>query len=222
MEGKTTMKTLIFKYGALIILGMLCILAVVKGLQCVITPKPITIIQPVDTNFATIAHTDYRPQSIPLVEHPQKPKVTLPSNIHESDVANIVVVVKKDSATGKQDTTAIITTHDGTVYVNNDRHGEDHTQSVTIITYEQPILKFGLFPALGVDYVPNGKASPVGSIGFLKILGSVTVPEVSADFYGIGAGVSVKIYEDISAGVVYRWDYQDAKTQIAVKVAFNF
>ena len=216
------MKNFSLKDYALILFIALAILGVIKGLQYITAPKPVVIVQPFDTNFAAIAHTNYRPESIPFIEHPQKPKIQLPSNVNQGDVANIIVVVKKDSSTGRQDTTAIITTHDGTVYVNRDSHGEDHTQSVTIITYVPPILKFGLFPSIGVDYVVNEKLSPVGSIGLLKILGSVTVPEFSADLYGIGAGASVKVYEDISAGVVYRWNYQDAKTQIAVKLAFNF
>ena len=176
-------------------------------------PKVITTTTPIDTaNFHAVDHGTYRPQSVPLIEHPGKPPATLPSNLKPKDIDQVITIVKKPG-----DTTQVIIDKKGNVYVPK-QNGK--VESVNITTYLPPILSFDWYPSFGIDGNFE-KISPVVSIGFCEIYGKLQLPVFSLDIQGIGLGANYKLFDPISLGIIYHSNWNTSK-EIRVFVGYNF
>ena len=167
-------------------------------------PKVITTTIPIDTaNFHSVQQETYRPQSIPLLEHPGKPPAQLPSNLKPKDIDQVITIVKTPG-----DTTQVIIDKKGNVYVPKDG---GKVESVNITTYLSPVIAFDMFPKFGIDGNVE-KISPVVSLGFCEIYGRLQLPVFSLDLYGIGLGTDYKIYDSISLGLMYHDDWSTRKS----------
>ena len=168
---------------------------------------------PRDTSFSQVTHNTYRPPSLPsFVEHRDKPPAKLPDNVKPTDVREVISVAKAPA-----DTTRVIITNDGSVYVDREN---GKVESVVVTQYEPPILDFGLFLKAGVDF-DDTHISPVIEVAPLEILGKIDVPILSLDIDGIGFGMDYQILNPVSVGVMYHIDFRADKS-IRLDVVWDF
>ncbi len=160
-----------------------------------------------DPNFSDVQHSTYRPPSTPF-EH-QKAPAQLPSNVKESDVKEVIIVTKDvptSDSTSRKDTTSVIITKNGDVYVGK-QGGE--VSKVEVITYKPAILQWGIFPALGVT--AGQTISPAVTVSPLLILGKVKLPLLAADYDigkkmpGLGIGTAYRVWK-IDLGIIAHWN----------------
>ena len=167
---------------------------------------------PRDTSFSQVTHNTYRPHSIPIIEKVQTPPAQLPTEIKPKDVKEVIVVTKKPN-----DTTKVIITKKGEVYVSKQGN---KVENVTVTTYEPPILDFGLFLKVGIDF-DDQHISPVIEVTPLEILGKIDIPVLSLDIEGIGAGFDYMVFNPISVGVMYHVDWRADKS-IRLDLVWDF
>ena len=171
-----------------------------------------TVTTSTDPNTAPVVNTNYRPQSIPFVEHPIKPKVKIPTNVKEKDIEKVITIVKTP-----QDSTQIIFTKDGNVHVN--KQG-GRVISVEVTTYLDPIFALGIYPKAGLCG-NDKKISLMVGVSFLEIYGKLHLPVFTLDLQGVGIGADYKLFKPISIGVIYHGAWNTDKT-IRLTLAWNF
>jgi len=196
------------KHIKLVIYGVIILILIGVGFKVYRyfnKPPIVTVTIPNDSTFSPIAETTYRPASIPIIENPKKPKVQLPSNLREKDVAKVITITKK---TDPKDTTNIIIDKDGNYHVSKQGGLVD---KVEITTYLDPILSWDWYVRLGINGNAE-KVSPMVGISFLKIYGRIYLPAFSLDINGIGVGLDYKLFEPVSVGVIYHNSWQTDKS----------
>jgi hypothetical protein len=179
------------------------------------------VVQSKDSGFVSIIKHDYRRASIPFLEHPSKPPVRLPKGMLESDVKNVLIVVKSlrlndSSAHRLIDSTAIITAKDGSIYIDTAQ-----VKSVEMIAYEEPILRFGSFISLGVALSLQQGLHLTLAAAFspLQICGVVQFPLLALDTEGVGAGVAARTHE-ISLGILFHQPFTGDR-QLKLSFTYN-
>lgn len=201
-------KPVVYIFVTLVILG-LCY----KFFPSIIHPDSHSVVlTPQDTTFSKVTQNTYRPASIPFVEKKQPPPARLPNNVKPEDVKEVIQVVKNPN-----DTTRVIITNNGEVYVDRQNGA---VESVTVTTYEPPILDFGYYVKLGIDGNAD-KVSPALGLGFCKVLGYVTLPVFTLDLQGMGVGMDCKVISPLSVGVIYHSAWNTDKS-IRLTVMYNF
>ena len=177
-----------------------------------INPIPVvTIVMPQDTSGTPITHETYRPQSIPLVEHPTKPKVKLPSNLREKDVDRIITVIK-----APHDTTYIVFPKKGDPYVDRE---SGKVLNVTITEYLDPILSWDWYLKIGLSG-NLGQVSPMISMAFLRVYGRVDLPVFGLDLHGINAGIDYAVFDPFNIGIVQHVNW-DLSREIRLILSYN-
>ena len=208
----------IFLFAFLLCLFLGVLFVIFKS--CCYQPQEVTknrIEQPKDTNFAAIVEHNYRPASIPFLEHPMKPPLRLPQGVDQRDVKRILVVaktVRNYDSTTHRDNTAVVELKDGTLYVDK-RNGEVYSADVYV--YQSPVLEFGLFVSIGIT-ASIEKLSPAVSISPIQIYGIIQFPVVIADFYGLGAGAAYR-WSNINIGLLLHSSF---KTASQVKLVLTY
>jgi hypothetical protein len=204
----------VLKYIAIIFVAAVILILALRG--CPQTTTEVTIVTPIDTNFAPITKRDYRPKSIPFIENPKKPPIRLPKDIKEKDVKRAIIVTGKNC----MDTTTLIETKDGNIFV--DKQG-GKVATVEEITYKPPILAFGLTPLAGITISPTeGQLiSPMIGLSFLTWYGCIECPTLCVDLQGVS---SIAFYHigSFNFGVGSRWNYLLDNRQIIGSVCINF
>ncbi len=191
------------KYMAYGIVIILLVGMGIKFYKYINKPPVVTIVMPQDTTGTPITHETYRPQSIPIIEKPKKPKAQLPSNLTEKDVDKIITIVKSPA-----DTTFIVFPKKGEPYVNK-QGGK--VLSVTITEYLPPILAWDWYFKIGLSG-NTGQLSPAVGVSFLRIYGKLDLPVFGIDLYGIGLGLDYQIIEPISLGLTYHSSWTTQKS----------
>jgi hypothetical protein len=216
----------VLKYGAWIVVA---VVALVFGLRIVNLFEgdhsgEHTVFTPADSNFAQVVKKDYRPASTPF-ERPSKPVVKLPKGVSERDVKRLITVTKEtpaDSAgTVHIDTTQIIETFDGQVYVPKE---EGKTTTVQETHYTPPIFAFDLFGSAGITVTRRENkvvVSPLLAIAPLQVLGHVQLPLIGADFEGVAAGAGYR-YDKFMLGLVAHWSGKDLSRSVKLTVHYCF
>jgi hypothetical protein len=197
------------------LIGAVIVIAIcVRVYKSINTPPEIITTAPTDTSFAPITQTTYRPQSIPLIEHPVKPKIELPSNLREKDVDRAIVITNNTNPKSKS---IIIIDNDGNIHVPKQ---DGLVGSVEVYNYLPPILNFDWYVKLGIDGNAD-KISPMVGISFLEIMGRVQLPVFALDLDGIGLGLDYAIFEPISIGIIYHNSWNTNKS-IRLTLCWNF
>jgi hypothetical protein len=201
------------KYIAIVFVAAVALIIFLRG--CPETSTEVKVITPADTNFSPIVQRDYRPKSIPLLEHPKKPPVRLPRELPERDVKRVLIIAGK----GCLDSVKIIETKDGRIFVDRQ---DGKIASAEVVDYQPPILSFGLNPLAGVSISPAGDPllSPMLGLNLVVWWGKVQLPNLGADLRGVSLSASYR-YDNYSLGAGRRWCY-DGDKQIIFFAAINF
>ncbi len=200
------------KYMAYGIVIILLVGAGIKFYKYINKPPVVTVVMPQDTTGIPITYETYRPQSIPIIEKPKKPKAQLPSNLREKDVDKIIAIVKSPA-----DTTYIVFPKSGEPYVNK-QGGK--VLSVTITEYLDPILAWDWYPQIGLNG-NDKKISPLIGISFIRFYGIVQFPVFSFDIHGINIGLDCMLLNPISIGIVQHANW-DSSREIRLNISYNF
>ncbi len=193
------------------------------------------VFTPNDSNFAPVTTKEYRPASTPFEK--QKSPVKLPSDLNESDVKEAIRIIGSPRPPVTQspgpvvpDTTVIILSQDGHIYVN----GGQRSLTVERFEYLPPILDFGLFRQVGVtvsglrqllggDFTPD-LVSPAFAVSFIQVDGRFQFPTLLLDLDGVGIGGGYRI-SGFTAGAVYHHPFVGADQDspaLKIFITYNF
>jgi hypothetical protein len=175
------------------------------------------VVTPADKSFSPVIKRSYKPASTPF-EHPSKPSVRLPKGLPESDVKNVLIVVKSISLNDSTihrfiDSTAIIIAKNGSIYIDTAQ-----VKTVEMIAYEEPLLRFGSFISLGVMLQQGLHLTLAAAFSPLQICGVVQFPFLALDTEGIGGGISARARE-ISFGILF---HQPFFGERQLKLSFTY
>lgn len=194
----------------------LVVLAVIYPLMCEDSPvKKTSVSTPVDTNFAPVTHSEYRP---PIIEGKGSP-VRLPEGVSQKDVVKVTTLKVRDSKGGIKSIN-VVETKDGETFVEKDAD----LVSVDVVEYKPPIVSFGMGYGSGLSFgLKNGKfaLSPVMTASPIDWFGRVKLPVGSLDIDGLGVGASVRAYHDIHIGAVKVFGF-DGTGSVKINLTFEF
>ncbi len=162
----------------------------------------------VDSNYVPVTKSVYQPPSIKLFSKKRTPG-KLPHTVKEKDVDRVISITPADTS---KPVVHVIETKNGNVYIEKD----STVNSVNVTTFIPPVFFFRIGFGLGVSAgLKNNKLNiqPAASISFVDWyfkdfwIKNLQAPVVFVDPEGMGIGVQVPVWYEITLGAGYSWGW---------------
>lgn len=206
----------IFKYSLWIILAVI-VGALVVGLRnCGNPPRQMAgVVTPLDSNYLPVRVEQYRPPSLPF-EHANPPVKRLPVGVREKDVRRVVTIAKISGPL------QLVETNDGMIYLPKD----SSTSSITVTNYLPPVFEFSPEIFGGISLGLGGESFsvlPSAGISVFNMCGSLHVPVIAVNPYGLGVGAGVQVIGNYYVGFsrdLWNWTLEPLENRLTVYYSF--